>query len=637
MTAFLTGDARFFWPENIKFFSHFPLAWDSSLNTGIGHSQIGSLWIITYFNLTLLFSKLGITWNLISLLFWILPSIILSFFSALFLFNHLFKDRIRYSLLSGIVYAFNTYFLMILTGGQLGICLAYSLAPLVLLRFIKIIENSSLRNVLITGLVLGLQLIFDPRIVYVSLAVAFLYMFFNFPKLKTIRKKIFFSVPFFISILLNAFWILPLLLTKSSPIPEGFNSIKGFEFFSFSDFSHALSLLHPNWPENIFGKVYFLQPEFLVLPILAYSSLLFVYSNVKAQNFNINILFFALLGLFGAFLAKGANPPFGEVNVWLFQYFPGMVMFRDPTKWYMLIALSYSMLIPHGLFNIASWINSKFKIQSLFLLLIAFYLLFLIRPLWFGELKEKFKPREVPKEYVALKDFLVSKPEFFRTLWIPQWQRYGFFSNTHPAIGREEIFRGNAEEQIDQLKEANTEKVLRDLSVKYIIVPYDSEGEIFLDDRKYSEKQYKEAVSDLRKVTWLRELPHLGKIHVFELANSKDHFWTPSATLKINYGYIKPTEYKIQVRNAKEGDLLIFSERFDRNWLAQNSGERLRSSKYKDLNSFRLPKDGDYELRAYYEPQSLVNLGLVISIGSLIAAITTLVGQKVKKMVKSSL
>ena len=37
---------------------------------------------------------------------------------------------------------------------------------------------------------------------------------------------------------------------------------------------HALSLLHPNWPENLFGKVYFLQPEFLILPILAFSAFL---------------------------------------------------------------------------------------------------------------------------------------------------------------------------------------------------------------------------------------------------------------------------------------------------------------------------------------------------------------------------
>ncbi|MEK9184848.1 MAG: hypothetical protein AAB866_01630, partial [Patescibacteria group bacterium] len=51
--------------------------------------------------------------------------------------------------------------------------------------------------------------------------------------------------------------------------------------------------------------------------------------------------------------AKQPFPPFGQINVWLFQHFPGMIMFRDPTKWYVLTAVSYAILIPFSLLKIS--------------------------------------------------------------------------------------------------------------------------------------------------------------------------------------------------------------------------------------------------------------------------------------------
>ena len=635
----LGGDFRFFWNENIKDFVTLPSAWDSMLNTGIGQSQVGSLWITSYLNLTSHASKIGLNWEWIQLLLWVLPAVVLSFLSPYLLFKFLFKDR-RYSFLAGIIYLFNTYFLMVLAGGQLGVSLSYSLVPLVLLGFIRLVEKPSLRNALIAGLTLGFQIIFDPRIVYITLITTFFYFVFNSAALKRVIKKSFglFIFPLVIASLMNIFWILPLILTKSSAIPAGFDSASSFRFFSFADFSHALSFLHPNWPENIFGKVYFLQPEFLILPILAYSSLLFISKN-KNQKY---LLFFALLGLVGTFLSKGANPPFGEVNTWMFQNFPGMAMFRDPTKFYVLIALSYSILIPFSIFSISEWLKSKilfkgqsafgrkFQISNLLLIFTFLFLIFLVAPI-FGQIKIK----QVPQEYVELKDFLINEKTFSRTLWIPKWQRFGFFSNNHPAIGREELLKGDYRKQIEQLKKPETEQLLRELSVKYVIIPFDSEGEIFLDDRKYSEKKRQEVEKELDKISWLRkqrlnDLSHLNKIAVYEIKNSKDHFWSPSSEVEVRYGSIKPTEYKVQVKNAKQGDLLVFSESFDKNWFAQISETIVRNSEYKDLNSFRM-SEGDHVLRIFYKPQKYVEAGLWLSVATLLTSLSYLLFGKISK------
>lgn len=611
---FLRGDFRFFWPESIKDFVTFPSAWDSSLNTGIGHSQLPALWIISYFNFTTLFTKFGLDWNLIQILFWILPAFFISFFSSLTLFNYLFSRQLRdpaaagkekrYSLISGLIYSLNTYFLMILMGGQLGVSLAYSLVPLVFLRFAKLLDYPNIKNSILCGLALSLQILFDPRIVFITLISVLLYSTFNFSKIRKITNKISLLIPFGIAILLNIFWVLPLVITKSSAIPAEFDSVSGFKFFSFAEFSNSLSLIHPNWPENIFGKTYFLDPKFLLLPILAFSSLFFSKNKI--------ILYFSTISLLGIFLAKGANPPFGEINSWLFQNVPGMSMFRDPTKWYILVALSYSLLIPFSLIEISRLVQRKmkfsiynFQLTNYLYFLFIVYSLLLITPI-FGQ----FKVQQVPNDYVQLKNFLVNQKDFSRTLWIPKWQRFGYFSNNHPAIGREELLKGNARKQISKLDQDS----LRDMSVKYIVVPYDSGGEIFLKDRKYNEKEYQETISNLRKISWLREARGFGKIGVFEISNPKNHFWSPSENVKVAYQSVSSTEYKMKVQDVKKGDMLIFSEGFDKNWIAESSRFKVESSKFnKNLNSFKLPENGNYELRVNYSPQKYVEAGLWLS------------------------
>ncbi len=502
---------------------------------------------------------------------------------------------------------------MILTGGQLGVALSYSLAPLVLLAFIQVTKNPTLRKAFISGLVLGLQILFDPRIAYITLLAVFLYLIFSARAVIKIIKSSFFIfiTPLVIGILLHSYWILPLILTKSSAIPAGFDSSLGFKFFSFADFSHSFSLLHPNWPENVFGKIYFLNPEFLILPIIAFSALLF--------NKNKTILFFSSLALLGSFLAKGTNQPFGQVNEWLFQNFPGMVMFRDPTKWYLLIALSYSILIPYTLKEI----SKNFRLT---VILFVLYFIYLINPI-FGQIKI----HQIPQEYIQLKSFLNSQKTFSRTLWIPEWQRFGYFSNNHPAIAREELFKGDAQKQIVQLRKFDTEKKLRDASVKYIILPYDSEEEMFLKDRKYDSKLYEKTVNDIRKIKWLKEINGFGKIKVFEVTDPKDHFWSPSDNLRINYSFINPTEYKVNVQNAKKREILIFSENFSKNWSARQEGMSIGSKSFNGLNSFTLPKDGNYDLEIYYSPQKMVNTGLILSILTFLSTIGYLIYPRLKR------
>src|SRR5581483_5170090 len=205
-----------------------------------------------------------------------LPTFLGSFFFMKFLFAYLFPKIARYSFIAGIIYAINTYILLVILGGQMGVGLAYALVPLVILLFIKTFDHPTLKASLLTGLVLALQLLLDVRFVYMTLIIVFAYWVLVSQSLKLRFFLYSFILPAVCTILLNSFWILPTLFHGGSAVSSNLASSNSFSFFSFADFPHALGFLHPNWPENIFGKVYFMNWQFLLLPALAFSGLLFI-------------------------------------------------------------------------------------------------------------------------------------------------------------------------------------------------------------------------------------------------------------------------------------------------------------------------------------------------------------------------
>lgn len=291
--------------------------------------------------------------------------------------------------------------------------LGMSIVPAVLAVFLTSKINSLKRSLLL-GILFALLIALDIRIAYmmmigvgIFLLIKFIYelRIANGGLKEQIRELLFefvyiILIPSAVAGLLHAFWIVPTLFVHQNPFQQlgaAYSTNEAVKFFSFATFENTVSLLHPNWPENIFGKIYFMRPQFLLLPILAYGALFFVNGKRKTENGeiikqvqndpashelrkgkekrlprvdtstlamtdeNLYVIFFALLGLLGAFLAKGANDPFGGIYLWLFGHVPGFVMFRDPTKWYLLIAISYSMLVPYTVSKIYDWLSQKFK------------------------------------------------------------------------------------------------------------------------------------------------------------------------------------------------------------------------------------------------------------------------------------
>lgn len=420
---FAAGDLGFFWEEQIRAFSWFPQVFYPEYD--FGFNGLLSLWIDYPFRFLLkVLSAVGFSWFGIEKILWI----------SIFILAIYASYRLTKSFIGSMVYSTNTYFLLLFSGGQLGVAAAYALAPLVLSKF----EH---KNPIVSGLWLALLVLFDLRIAFLIVIVIMLH-----------RRQ--FLVPLFIAASVHLYWILPTVFASSGTASLGsqFTNSGMLTFLSFADFPHSLSLLHPNWPENLFGKVYFMQPEFLIIPLVAFASLLFHQKNVH---------FFALLALIGAFFAKGVQDPFGGIFQWMFEHIPGFVMFRDPTKFYLYIAIGYSVLIPLVLK----------KIPKVLTILFVLFWLFTLRSIHIGWVR-------LPQEYIRLKNMLVSDPVPSRTLWIPQKENFAFFSDTHPIL-------------------TSTNSASIDPSVKYVIVPIDVNKRIFLKDYTFDENLRQKVISEI--------------------------------------------------------------------------------------------------------------------------------------------
>lgn len=608
-------------------------------------------WVFPFINIpqVILGNILGMEWDIIERVSYFYPLLILLTISPIILFKTLFPKN-KFYIFSVLVFSFNTYSLL-LAGGQIFLAFAYVLIPLILAVFINIINNindnqrSKLLYSVIIGVLISLQVMFDPRVCFVTMSAVVLYIFFkifylflNKKSLQNIEiKRIVIDfvfivlIPGTITVLMHAFWILPTILYGTNPVKSlgaSYSTVNAVSFLSFAKLENTITLLHSNWPENIFGKVYFMSSEFLLVPILAYASLFFISKN-QNEKVRFYILFFALLGIIGAFLSKGANDPFGGIYLWMFDHVPGFIMFRDPAKWYALVAVSYSVLIPFSIWKIYECLKQhsqfliKFKVfnfQNLFLLLTILYSLFLIRPALLNQLGGLFKPTSIPTDYTRLEKYLADKPNFFRTLWVPSRQKFGYYSEAHPAISVVSLFNDtNNLNILKKLSDLKTKSALEDASIKYVIIPYDSEEEIFLNDRKYDNKVYLKTIEEIEKIAWLKKIDGFGKIKVFELSNPKGHFYIKNQIVK--YQYINPVEYSVSVVNAKKGESIVFTESYDSKWIAKVSDYMQYAKRHGLFNRFVLPKDGDYKITVYYTPQDHVNIGIIISISTLAAVL----------------
>lgn len=634
-----SGDWWYHHTESMIEWFSMPYAWDTQNNLGI--YPITSLSFYGFNVLYGFFAFFEIPLSLSERILFFWPVAILSIVGMYYLSQKIFNNHLI-SFFASMIYSLNTYFLLLQTG-HLTVAMSYSLTPFIIAFFIDSIKKVSMNSAVITGLLLSISFVYEPRIGYIISLIMFMYILAELLFWKLTFKKTILSIfPYVITFLIHSFWLIPYILGASSNLEVILPSNPWISWMGILD---SVSLHHPFWtgetPTSFI--VHSVPVYFFVIPLLAFFSLLV--RNKKYEHF---ITFFALIGLIGIFLVKQENPPFGDIYSWLFHNFPGFNMFREASKFYLLTALSYSVLAGftiNELYRKLSCIHSKASaIKYIFIAVVFILIIFQAKPAFTNELGGSFDTTTVPSEYIDLKDYFHNQDDYFRTLWYPTKQRFGYYSNNHPMIsGTEMFFREgplgifvppNSTEM--SLPENQTFYNLVDtLSIKYIVVPFDSEDDIY---KYYSPKD--EFIKDLDEFSWLKKTAFSENIMIYENDRYMDHFFgiyshnittlsDPANIIyfenmkktNLEYKMVNPTKYIVTI-NSSEPLTLAFSEAYDSNWIAKKDGKKIKPYPlFSTINGFELSDTGNYDLTIEYKYQTYVNKGAIISFLTLISCI----------------
>ena len=270
----------------------------------------------------------------------------------------------------------------------------------------------------------------------------------------------------------------------------------------------------------------------------------------------------------------------------------------------------------------------KKYLKEIFLTISIIIILLLYRNALLGQLTGTFTQVDTPQEYTNLSKILEQDKDFGRTLWVPQVQRFAFYNHNHPAVSAINLYKSqNVDEIFEKISNKTNEKFLQDRSIKYVVVPLDTQKEIFLEDRKYSDQDYKSTIEALEKVPYLTRIDDTGGIIIFKVSESLPHIFSSNQNSKIKVITSDPTEYNFKITNANSGDKLTLTETYDPNWVIQTNGEEISTKRYREtnFNTFELSNTGNIQAKILYKPQKIVNVGSMISLFALIIILSTLI------------
>lgn len=631
------GDFPYYFPSYFTDQLLTPFAWSVYRNGPVSallwpHFVITApqIFLVKYFH---------IPWEMVSRIIFFIPFLVIGFVSSLTLYKKNFGSS-TFMWLAPLIFMTNSYILMITGGGQMQIALAYSLSPLVLLLFMDVSENLKpiitykklLKPLLLFSLVLSLQSMIDIRIVFIIVLIIGMYWVVTLLDYRSRYSNwgrdsvIALFIPLLFVLILNAFWILPTIISGKNPINElgsAFSTTDAVRYFSFATLENTVALLHPNWPENIFGKTQFMQWEFLLFPVFAFSSLFFLKNkqHIDDNKVSKHIIFFLLIALGGIFLAKGANEPFGDFYLWLFNHVPGFSLFRDPTKFYLAIALSYSMLIPFTVENLSKLLGGGKKVifwgatfSSIVFAVLVLTLLFTTRQGLTGNLTGTFRSASVPHDDKKLDTLLLKDYTYGRVLYLPMRSRYSPYTSNHPPISGNALFTANdIPTLINRLDQENIDEILEINAISYIVIPFDSEKELFINDRKFDPTLEKRLAKQVETIPGVKRLSVFSQSAVYKVSSPHTHGWVNGKDNAVRIDSLNPTEYNVTVSNVKKGDILLIAENYDSGWRLRSDNLIVTSKPHRNINSFELPKDGTYTMMFYYQPQQYIFIGLVVT------------------------
>ncbi len=413
------GDAPYFYQERFKDFTLEPLVWESRGRLGV----VNDLYFI--YPLMFIYNLLGALFNLsndliIRLVFYF-PAIFFSCLSPL-LFTKYFGFSPLTRIFSVLLYSLNTYIILLIDGGQVGVALAYGIFPFALVNLHKLFKKQSFSQFFVSLVSLMLLVIADVRFAIIAALSFFIWIIledrasFLRNGLKSLKV---FGLLFLAITLLCSYWLIPAFFI----IPTtGAGARSSLELISVLN---PLFLFSPHWPLNMFGKVSPPEWYFIGIPLLIFSNLFFR----RDRQILVLILNFLLF----VFLAKGNTGFFGSLYGGLIDHIPFGGAFRDPTKFFAPLMLYGGILIGMAVENLTQIIKKQLFGKAVVYLSLG-YLIFLLYPALFGNMYGVLAGRQIPQDLQTIAEKISDETSFLRTAWFPERYPLAFSTEKKPAL-----------------------------------------------------------------------------------------------------------------------------------------------------------------------------------------------------------
>jgi len=565
------------------------------------------------------------------------------------------------------LFFYNSYFVILQTG-HLMLAGAISYTGFSLHYFHEYLKKLEIKFIYSLIFLLFIISVYDLRILIVLLMNFFIIFLYVFSQ-KELRdclnfKKVIFNFSFLLVVLflLNFFWIMPTYysekLFSNSILNRG---LFGNQFFNMI---YSLTISHAMWDGKSFVAFssQAVSPLSFIIPTVLVLSFIFIKKDKVKEFYG-----YFLVLLFGILLTKQSAIPFPQLYNFFFENVPGFKLYREASKFYILLMVGYSVAIGFFLEYLKSL---KFlKLYYIILIIIIFNFSSALNALVTGTVSEMFVQRQVPNSYLVLNDSLNLNSKFGRVVWIPSRSRWGFETNLMPGLDYvalkdlKQLF-GYNDLKLNFDNISNNEKLIdyfKYLSIKYVVITRIDKN--FVDEDNFynfysgnksfesSELVRDSFLNQLDKVSFLKK-KNIGnsEIFLFENENNISQFYEVNDTSLLPLNFISYSNNKKSTDIELNTDFkdIIFSTNYDTNWkfyiTSLNSinifpeckikNENISIGKYNTM-SIKLIKEEvnnisdkcidkknleklDFRIISYYQPQDFYIIGLVVSIISFI-------------------
>lgn len=655
--SILTFSDWYFWPNEAT--SELWNSWGAwlnywnlgNLNAQISFMPFKLIWAIL--------TNMGFSYDQAVKITFLIPISFMSFIPQYLLLLKFTEKNRTVSFIVSLVYGSTSYFLL-KQSAHIPIAFVYSMTPIIFLSIINATKKNTLISWLGVYLLYTVSIIYEIRITFImTFMISIYFLIFHAHEIKKFKNN--FIIGFFIVMFLNAFWIFP---SMSSAVLSSIDKITSRGLFGSNlfDLKQALTIHESSWtgayPDMNF-EVQDIQWYFWILPIVIVFLLLIMERKENRKTF----YFFSIVSILGIFLTKQSGSPYREVYSFLYDNFPGFSLYREASKFYILTSFGYTGILAIGLNTIIS-IKTKFhkSLYYIIILLITSISFLNLKPLITQDMGTLFISRTFPKDYLAINDLIKNDGTYYRTLWVPTYSRWGYYTNLNPKVSAIEglsIFYKTLDTSDISIYNLNNEmanELLDMSSIKYVIVPIEDKANddnffVYYEPRSFY-------ISQLNKLPFLKKID-IGaeELIIYENSNFRPHIYATDEKETINiesdfeevdHKFINPTEYKIVLTNVIKPFYLNFSENYHPDWririgyfiwvdvLTTNNyliDPSIHTKTDAGLNTFYIdPKeicnqyqcvhntDGTYDinLTLYFKPQSYLYLGGIISITTLI-------------------